>query len=91
MFQVNSMQVFNNFSLTLSVRSLKSVTKQPAKTVFSLHSSLFTPHRQEHPAEETPVPQQQRFHSDDKKSVWNLVGSLDWLKHQLYKPLFVLL
>ena len=42
MFQVNSMQVFNNFSLTLSVKSLKSVTKQPAKTVFSLHSSLLT-------------------------------------------------
>ena len=42
MFQVNSMQVFNNFSLTLRVRSLKSVTKQPAKTVFSLHSSLLT-------------------------------------------------
>ena len=40
MFQVNSMQVFNNFSL--SVRGLKSVTKQPAKTVFSLLSSLLT-------------------------------------------------
>lgn len=39
MFQVNSMQVFNNFPLTLSV---KSVTKQPAKTVFTLHSSLLT-------------------------------------------------
>ena len=35
------------------------------------------------------MPQQQRFHSDDKKSVWNLVGSLDWLKHQLYKPVII--
>lgn len=39
MFQVNIMRVLNNFSLTLSV---KSVTKQPAKTVFSIHSSLLT-------------------------------------------------
>ena len=39
MFRVNIMQVFNNFPLTLRVKSLKSVTKQPAKTVFSLHSS----------------------------------------------------
>lgn len=42
MFQVNIMRVLNNFSLTLSVKSLKSVTKQPAKTVFSIHSSLLT-------------------------------------------------
>ena len=39
MFWVKRMQVFNNFSLALSVKTLKSVTKQPAKTVFSLHSS----------------------------------------------------
>ena len=35
------------------------------------------------------MPQQQRFHSDDKKSVWNLVGSVDWLTHQLYKTVII--
>lgn len=87
MFQVNSMQVFNNFSLTLSVKSLKSVTKQPAKTGFSLHSSLLTTRDI---LQKRPLRLNNRdFIVTTKNRSENLLGSSDWLTHQLYKTVII--